>query len=155
MNRFFVLLLALLTACSVKQQPLRIEPNRVLFRSTEIAQTTPTPTDSIKWIRPIAFNRGVLKIRYMDGHEDRIAKNSFWGFSDRKGRVYRRYRRNYLEVVQIGELVTYKEHTTTTSSVDGQLQSVPVTNTYYSKTLDSPIYSSRKKAMQNTKLVVQ
>lgn len=155
MNRFLVLLLALLTACSVKQQPLRIEPNRVLFHSTEISQTTPTATDSVKWIRPIAFNRGVLKIRYLDGHEGRIAKNSFWGYSDRKGRVYRRYRRSYLEVVQVGELVRYEEHTTTASSVNGQMQSIPVTNTYYSKTLDSPIYSSRKKAMQDTKLVVQ
>ena len=77
MKRYIHLLwFVLLTACSAKHQPLRLEPNRVLFHSSEVGQVSTTPTDSIKWIRPIAFSRGTLKIRYADGHDTRVAKNT-------------------------------------------------------------------------------
>ena len=72
------------------------------------------------------------------------------GYSDRRGRVYRRYRKTYLEVVHMGDVVKYEEHTTTTHSVNGQAVGMPVTNTYYSKNLDSRIFSSPKKALRDT-----
>lgn len=138
-----LLFLVLLTACSA-HQPFRLDPNRVLFNSAEINQpvASATHTDSIKWIRPIPFSRGAIKVRYLDGHDVRIAKNTFWGYTDRKGKVYRHYRKTFLEVVHVGELVKYEVQTHTTYGT--------VTHTYYSKNLDSQTFSSPKKALRDT-----
>lgn len=154
MNRYIHFFwLVLLTACSAKQQPLRITPNRLLFHSTEMAQAA--SADSIKWIRPILFQRKVVKVRYPDNRDAVIARDSIWGYSDRRGRVYRRYRKTFLEVVQVGELIKYEEQTTTAYPVNGQVMGATVTNTYYSRNLDSQIFSSPKKALRDSGAVYQ
>ncbi|MFD1144806.1 hypothetical protein ACFQ4C_26995 [Larkinella insperata] len=138
--RQIVVLLALLVSACAPQQRLRTEPNRLLLQSTDINNTT--ASQPVKSIHPSFLGFGNLTIRYADGRTEKVSKKSVWGYTDKKGRVYRYYRNTYFEVLDLDEVVRY-ERTRPHSPKNPRLQQ------FYSKTLDSKLFNSRKKALRD------
>lgn len=116
---------------------------RLLFSSADLPGTL--PIKPVKSIRGGALTR-YFTVRYQDGTEERVPKASVWGYVDKKNRTFRRLKHRFLEVNKIGDLVEYVSHDLRPIGPNGQMMSV--TNYHFSKTLDSPVYASRKKALR-------
>lgn len=127
----------LLTAGSASAQ------QRLLYTSADLPGTL--PAKPVKSIRGGALTR-YLTVHYHDGTEERILKTSVWGYVDKKSRTFRRLKHQFLEVHKIGDLVEYVSHDV--QAVGPPVHMIPVTHYFFSKTLDSPVYASRKKAMR-------
>lgn len=104
------------------------------------------PTDSIAKLRPgnswLARN---VKITLQNGERKTISKKAIWGYSDIGGLVWRRFKNTYYQILRVGDVVEYEiiEPRTVGPSM---VISEPVRK--YSKTLDSKIVSSRRRALR-------
>ncbi len=116
---------------------------RLLYTSADLPGTL--PAKPVKSIRGGALTR-YFTVRYQDGTEERVPKTSVWGYVDKKNRTFQRMKHNFMEVAKIGEVVEYVSHEL--RFVGHPLHTIPVVNHYFSKTLDSPVYASRKKALR-------
>jgi len=65
---------------------------------------------------------------------------------DKKNRTFRRLKHYFLEVNKIGEVIEYVSQEL--RYVGRPVHTIAVTNYYFSKILDSPVYTSRKKALR-------
>ncbi|MBO0934476.1 hypothetical protein [Fibrella aquatilis] len=148
--RIFLLLFAvLISACSAKYQPLRVQPNRLLTSSAALNDPATAPDTTIKRIRAAGWLSRKIVIKKQDGSVVRIPKNTVWGYSDKNGKVWRRYRATFYQVIRIADVVEYQDVVAQTYAVNGQPYTVQQTVTRYSRTLDSPIYGTKRRALRD------
>jgi hypothetical protein len=148
MRRFLFFLLLIVAACAPgPRNGLHMEPNQLLRQSSDLYRTE--RDIPIKSVGRIFLNGRVIVIRYPDGRSEKVPRAAVWGYSDKKGKVVRLYRKTEYEVVAMGDIITYQQQTTQTTLVGSQPTTRTVIETFYSKTLDSKIFSSRKKAVQD------
>ena len=144
MKKLTLLLFVMLGACSPKTvATLRTQPNRVLYSSAEIDQIN--TADSIVRLKSGGFFAKNLKLTLRNGERRTIPGKLVWGYSDEKGAIWRRFRNSYYQVLQIRDVVEYEiiePRTVGPSMVINE----PIRK--YSKTLDSKIVSSRKRALR-------
>jgi len=123
---------------------VQAQEKRILYASTDIQQEPTTPR--IKTIRGNSLS-SFLTVRYEDGTKKRIAINNLWGFID-KGIIHRRTGKNFVAILnQQPGLIEYgsmpiPDYDVTTKSTDWR--NGPH---YFSKTLDSKLYPSKKAAL--------
>ena len=101
---------------------------------------SPGTSAGIRKIRPQGVGKYV-KVYYEDGRTEKIAKDSLWGYRDKKGNTFRMYRREPYLIISDNEIVTYA-HRKMVGNGNGV-----VWQTYrlYSLTRNSPIVSRKKK----------
>ncbi|GAB3913635.1 hypothetical protein GCM10028803_58040 [Larkinella knui] len=149
MRRTVFIFALLVASCSprIRQEQMRMAPSQLLSRSSDVFRTE--PGRPIKAVRSIFLNAKNLNVHYLDGQSEIVPRNEVWGYSDKKGRIYRLYKRAQYEVVNVGDVITYEQQSTQNTLVGSQTTVTNVIETFYSKTLDSKIFSSRKKALQD------
>ncbi len=144
------LLFILMAGCTANVQPFLIRPNRVLTSSADVSRQTIGDDPSIKSIKVGGLLSSKIDIQNQDGTKERIPKKSVWGYSDKKGHVWRRQGSNFFEVVEIAEFVKYRTTVYNIQQVNGITQTNPQDSWLFSRTLDSPIYPSRRRALRDT-----
>lgn len=142
---FFVLFVASCTRQT--RQGLQMEPNQLLRQSSDLYHTEPGPP--IKTVGSGFLNGRNVSIRYSDGRSEKVPRKEIWGYSNKKGKIYRLYGKTEYEVVTVGDVITYEQQSTRNTMVGSQTTITTVIETFYSKTLDSKIFSSRKKALND------
>lgn len=143
-------ILLALAGCTPTVQPFLIQPNRLLTSSADLSRQNTSDNSSIKSIQGSnGFSSNII-IKKKDGTKERVLAELVWGYSDKNGNVWRRQKRSFFEVVKIGELVEYMTITHTTNQVNGITYNDQQTVWLFSRTLDSPIYSSKKRALRDT-----
>jgi hypothetical protein len=145
MKKLTVVFLVMVGGCSPELRPsLKIQPNRVLYASTDICQVS--TADSVARIKPGNFllTRNVT-LTLRNGEHKTIPKKEIWGYSDAKGTIWRRFKTAYYQVLRIGDVVEYKIIEPRTVG-PGMVIDEPVRK--YSKTLDTKIVSSRRRALR-------
>lgn len=144
MKKLTLLLLIALSGCSPNRITITTQPNRVLYTSGELNQLA--DADSITKIRPGNFWMAKnLRLTLRSGERKTIPKQDIWGYSDEKGNVWRRFRNSYYQVLKISDVVEY-EITEPRNVGRNIVVQEPVKK--YSKTLDSRIVGSRKRAIR-------
>ena len=146
MKTLLFLILTVLSGCSPQTRSLlAIQPNRILYTSQDINRAE--SIDSIVKLKPgnswLARN---VKIILRNGEQKTIPKKTIWGYSDAKGTIWRRFKNDYYQIFRIGDVIEYEiiePRTVGPSMVINE----PVRK--YSKTLDSKIVSSRKRALRS------
>ena len=86
-------------------------------------------------------------VKYEDGSKRRINNKDVWGFIQ-DGRLYRRYRRDFLEVVSQRDLIEYKSRTIPQWDVITKSTHMVERPHVFSKTLDSKLHPSAKAALK-------
>ncbi|GAB3931246.1 hypothetical protein [Larkinella terrae] len=147
--RRIVFILALLTAaCSPgTRKGLQMEPNQLLRQSSDLYRSEPGPP--IKSVGAVFLNARNVRIRYPDGRFEIIPRKEIWGYSNKKGKIFRLYGKTEYEVVTVGDVITYEQQSTQNVMAGNHPTVTTVIETFYSKTLDSKIFSSRKKALND------
>ena len=146
MKKLTLFFLVILGGCTPNTTPkLAIQPNRVLYSSAELDQVS--TADSIARIRPGGFLGNTLKFTLRDGERRSIPKKEIWGYSDEKGRVWRCFKKTCYQVLRVSDVVEYE---ISESRNVGHNIYVYEPVKFYSKTLDSKIVGSRKRALQST-----
>ncbi|WP_461085329.1 hypothetical protein [Spirosoma flavus] len=144
MKKLIFLSLVILAGCSPKMgSRFTAQPNRVLYSSSEIDQVS--ASDSITRIRPGSFLGNNLRITLRNGERKSIPKKTVWGYSDEKGRVWRRFKSTYYQILRVSDVVEY-EIIEQRAAGPNMVVNEPVR--MYSKTLDSRIVGSRKRALR-------
>ena len=144
MRKLTLLLLITLGGCSPNRVALITQPNRVLYTSTDINQIS--TIDSITRIRSSGFLTAKnLKFTLRNGERKTIPKKTIWGYSDRKGNVWRCFKNTNYQVLSIKDVVEYE---TTEPRTVGPSMVIYEPIRKYSKTLDSRIVGSRKRAIR-------
>ncbi|UFH52931.1 hypothetical protein [Spirosoma sp. KNUC1025] len=144
MKKLTVLLLIVLGACSPKTvATFTIEPNRLLYSSKELNQ--PSTADSIARIKPSGFIGKNLKLTLRNGERRIVSRKTVWGYSDAKGNIWRRFKNDYYQVLRVSDVIEYEVIESRTVGPNMVINE-PVK--MYSKTLDSKIVGSRKRALQ-------
>ena len=117
------------------------QDNRILYTSKEVSQSE-TRTPRITSIADRAIHN-FLTVKYEDGLKKRIANSEVWGYIA-DGKLYRRYKRDFLEVISQNDVVKYRPKPI--SKYDVITKSTPMVERPYlfSKSLDGKIYSSEK-----------
>ncbi|WP_460672770.1 hypothetical protein [Larkinella ripae] len=118
----------------------------ILFQSTFVISQIESGAP-IKAVEAILVNERNALIWYSDGHREKLPRNEIWGYRNKKGRVYRLYSKTEQEAVPEGNVITCRQETMQTSVANNQ--AVAVTETFYGETLDSRIFSGRRKTLQN------
>jgi hypothetical protein len=118
------------------------QENRVLYSSAEIKQEPAPP--KIKSIRS-ASAFPFITVVYENGSKKKIDNKDVWGFI-LDGRLYRRYKRDFLEVVNQGELIEYKSRPIPDYDVTTNSTNMIERPHVFSKTLDGKLYPSAKAA---------
>ncbi|MCF0073487.1 hypothetical protein LZD49_23615 [Dyadobacter sp. CY261] len=113
----------------------------LLYRSTDIETTQ--PDSSIRNIWPQKFGRYMV-IKYKNGVKTKVPKDAVWGFRDKKGRLYRMFKREPFEVVKNEGYVRYAFN----SFIYIDPMIIPHKEARFSATLDSPIVFTKKKALR-------
>ena len=145
MSKAISILILTLTLC-LWLTHVQAQEKRILYASTDIQQEPTTPR--IKTIRGNGLS-SFLTVRYEDGSKKRIAVKDIWGYIDR-GTICRRVGKNFLAVAkQEPGLIEYysmplPDYDVTTKSTDWREGPH-----YFSKTLDSKLYPSKKAALKN------
>ncbi|MFD2570212.1 hypothetical protein ACFSUS_06170 [Spirosoma soli] len=144
MKKLLYIFLVTLGGCSPKTSAvLTTQPNRILYASTDINQAT---DDSVARIKPGGFILGKnIKVTLRTGERRIIPRKDIWGYSDEKGKVWRCFKKTFYQVVQIGDVVEY-EVIELRNTGNNLYVNEPVR--LYSKTLDSKIVGSRKRALR-------
>lgn len=142
--------LILMVGCTAKVQPFLIQPNRLLTSSADLSRPNIGDDASIKSIKAGGVFSSNITIRKQDGTRERVPAKSVWGYSDKNGHVWRRQKRSFFEVIEVGELVKYRTEVSTTTQFNGITQTNNQEAWLFSRTLDSPIYSSRRRALRDT-----
>lgn len=94
---------------------------KLLYHSSDIGQSDSL---TIKKIRGHQY-RKYVKVIKVDGTKTKVLKDSLWGFTDRKGRIFHYYKRIPFRVIFKDDFVKYVYH-------NGRYS-----HTLYSKSLDS------------------
>lgn len=94
---------------------------KVLYKGTDIGQSD---SSTVKTIRAQQYSR-YLKVLNRDGTKTRVLKDSLWGFSDRKGHIFRFRKRLPYRVIFKNDFVKYVYN------------GCRFTNIFYSKSPDS------------------
>ena len=148
MRRIVVVFVLLAAACAPStRKGLSMEPNQLLRQSSDLYRTESGPP--IRSVGAVFLNGRYVQVRYPDGHTEKMPRKELWGYSNKKGKIFRLYGKTEYEVVTIGEVITYQQETTQAVMAGSQTTPIPVTETFFSKTLNSKIFSSRKKALQD------
>ncbi len=140
------LLFILVGGCSPKTGiTLTIQPNRVLYTSAAVYQKN--ADDSIARIKPggPVFGKNLTFIR-INGERKKVPRNEIWGYSDEKGRVWRSFKKTYCKVLRVDDIVEYEVTEPRTVGLNTVVNE-PVK--LYSKTLESTIFRSRKRAIRD------
>lgn len=127
--------LMLLSACSSEHALVRTQPNRLIYQSRDLFQT-----DSLSQyvrVRPGFFRASGLVAKLPNRTRKHIPTGAAWGYSDRKGLVYRYYRGDSYQLVSVGEMMVYNQKL---------YDPITPTLTAYSRTLDEPITRNRNRA---------
>lgn len=145
MKKLVAVLLLVLGGCSPKHvAKLTIQPNRVLYVSDDLHQVS--EVDSIARIRPTGFlGTKNIRLTLQNGERQKVARKDIWGYSDEKGHVWRRFRKSFYEVVRVSDVVEY-EVIEPRNVGNNIVIYEPIT--LYSKTLNSKIVGSRKRALR-------
>ena len=148
MRRILFFLVLLAAACSPgPRKGLHMEPSQLLRQSSDLYRTE--PSQPIKSVGATFLSGQHVVIRYPDGRTEKVPRASVWGYSNKKGKIYRIYGKTEYEVVTVGDVITYEQQSTRNTMVGSQTTITTVIETFYSKTLDSKIFSSRKKALND------
>lgn len=145
MKKLVTVLLLVLGGCSPKPvAQLTIQPNRVLQTSEDLQQVS--AVDSIARIKPggLLVTKNIRLI-LRNGERQRVARKAIWGYSDDKGHVWRSFRKTFYEVVRVNDVVEY-ELIEPRNVGNNVVVYQPVR--LYSKTLNSKIVGSRKRALR-------
>ena len=135
---FFNLILSLSDSYSQAQE------NRVLYSIAEIKEQPTLPKiTSIRSATAFPF----ITAKYEDGSKKRINSKDIWGFIQ-DGRLYRRYKLDFLEVVSQGDLIEYKSRPIPHYDVITKSTTMIDRPHIFSKTLDGKLYSSAKDAQK-------
>jgi hypothetical protein len=124
-----------------------MEPNQLLRQSSDMYRTE--PNEPIKAVGSAFLNSRNIIIRYPDGRSEKVPRREVWGYSSKKGRIFRLYGKTEYEIKTIGDLISYEQERTENQTVGNQVTTTTVIYKFYSKTLDSKIFSSRKKALKD------
>ncbi|WP_420150326.1 hypothetical protein [Spirosoma sp.] len=145
MKKLALFLLIALSGCSPNRATLTVQPNRILYSSSDMNETS--TADSIAQIKPgnFVFAKN-LRLRLQNGERKTIAKKAIWGYSDEKGKVWRRFRNSYYQIMEVSDVVEY-EKIEPRNVGPGMVIYEPVK--MYSKTLDSKIVGSRRRALRS------
>lgn len=146
--RLPLLLLLLAVGCTT-MQTFRTTPNRLLYSSADVSRPNVTADPSVRAVRKAGFFSNDIVTVKQDGSQTRVPENTLWGYVDKDGKVWRRYRKDFLEVRQIGVLVEYIELRSEQRRVNGRTQYSRNRVSLFSRTLDSPIYQSRSRALRD------
>ena len=143
------LLLFIVSACTARYQPLRVQPNRLVDNSSALYSQTTAPDTTIKRIRAAGWLSRNIVVKHQDGSVVRVPKNTVWGYSDKSGKVWRRYRSGFYEVMRVADVVEYRDMVSQTYQSNGTTHTIQQPVTRYSRTLDSPIYGTRRRALRD------
>lgn len=144
---FIFVLFAAACAPGRPRQQMHMEPNQLLRQSSDLYRTE--PESPIKSVGSTFLSGRTIQIRYPDGRTEKVPRASVWGYSNKKGKIYRIYGKAEYEVVTVGDVITYEQQSTRNIMAGSQSTTRTVIETFYSKTLDSKIFSSRKKALSD------
>jgi hypothetical protein len=147
--RSCLLFLFLVAACTARYQPLRVQPNRLIDNSSAIYSQATTPDTTVKRIRAAGWLSRNIVIKKQDGSVLRVPKNTVWGYSDKNGKVWRRYRSGFYEVLRVADVVEYRDMVSQTYQTNGHSYTNQQPIIRYSRTLDSPIYGTRRRALRD------
>lgn len=114
--------------------PLVLAGQNILRHSNESMQVSGDTL--IRRITPQRYGKYV-RIRYHDGSKQKVFKDSLWGYIDKKGSVYRIYRRQQYRVLESDQIVKY--------AYKKYVGKAWRTYLAYSKNLDSRIVNRKKK----------
>lgn len=148
--KLILIFILLLAGCTARVQPLLIQPNRLLTNSADLSGQPISDDPSIRSIRASNGFSSTIIIKKQDGAKERVPAKSVWGYSDKNGNVWRRQKRSFFQVVKIGEFVEYVTITHTSNQINGITHNDQQTVWLFSRTLDSPIYSSKKRVLRDT-----
>lgn len=145
MKRLAFAILILVGGCSPKTVTrLTLQSNRLLYTSSDINQVS--LVDSISRIRAGGLFLGKnVKFTLRNGEHRTVPKSEIWGYSDEKGRVWRCFRKSFYQVLRVNNVVEY-EVVESRNVGHNIVVNEPVR--MYSKTLDSKIVGSRKRALR-------
>ncbi|MBO0937672.1 hypothetical protein J2I47_14030 [Fibrella sp. HMF5335] len=145
----YLLLLFMVSACTARYQPLRVQPNRLINNSSALYSPVTAPDTTIKRIRAAGWLSRNIVIKNQDGSVLRVPKNTVWGYSDKNGKVWRRYRSGFYQVIRIADVVEYQDIVSQTYQTNGHTYTTQQPVIRYSRTLDSPIYGTRRRALRD------
>jgi hypothetical protein len=112
---------------------------QVLYSSQDIHQSYKGP--AIKSIRQNWVFSPAITVRYVDGHTERIPKDSIWGYEDRRGRLYRYYKNEFYKIRKEKDVIYY-----TIQRPNGE----GITNHhYFSQDYDTPLRWTKNKARRD------
>lgn len=145
MKKLTILLAIALSSCSPDRATLTVQPNRILYSSTDINGAT--TADSIIRIKPgnFVFAKNV-RLTLQNGERKTISKKAIWGYSDEKGKLWRRFRNTFYQIMEVSDVVEYEKIVPRTTGPNMVIYE-PVK--MHSKTLDSKIVGSRKRALRS------
>ena len=118
---------------------------RVLYSSQAINQ--PYQGAAIKRIRPHWLYSPIITVHYADGRQQKVARDSIWGYEDQRGRVYRYYKHTFYLVLGAKDVVTYNSPRPVGRAV--------VNVRYFSHDYDSPIRMTESKARLDSSQISQ
>lgn len=126
---------ALLLVCYFGTSPAQ----RIFYSSQDLSRSD--TSQAITTIRPHWLAGQLashITIVYKNGLKRTINRDSIWGFEDGTHSLYRSYQGNLYKLDQVDDLLRY-------TSATSRYQLIR-----YSKTLDSPLYSTKRKAKSDT-----
>lgn len=129
------ILFGLLLICCFGTSPAQ----RILYSSRDLIRSD--TSQAISAIRPhwlagqLATNITVI---YKNGVKRKVSRDSIWGFKDSDQSIYRSYQGNLYKMEQADNVLMYSSATSRYLLVR------------YSKTLDSPLYPTKRKAESDT-----
>lgn len=112
---------------------------RILYTSRDLNRTD--TTRAIDAIRPHWFAGQFatnITVIHKNGVKQKISRDSIWGFEDRDHSVYRSYQGDLYRMNQADDLLMYMNATSHYRFIR------------YSRTLDSPLYGTKRKARKDT-----
>ncbi len=120
------------------------QENRILYSSVEIKQAPALPNiSSIRSASAFPF----VTVVYENGTKKKIDNKDIWGFIS-EGRLYRRYKRDFLEVVKQGDLIEYRSRRIPDYDVTTNSTNMIDRPHVFSRTLDGKLYPSVKAALK-------
>ncbi len=114
---------------------------RILYRSGDLNR--PDTARTVRDVRPNGRLASTVTVLYKDGRQENVSRRAIWGYQDRQKRVYRYYRGSFYLLVDVGNPVQYLQ-----DAVVGN--GVLIDVRYYSKTLDSRIRRTKRRARKDT-----
>ena len=149
MRLSLLLFVVLVSACTARYQPLRVQPNRLIDNSSALYSQTAAPDTTVKRIRAAGWLSRNIVVKNQDGSVVRVPKNTVWGYSDKNGKVWRRYRSGFYEIIRVADVVEYRDMVSRPYQTNGNTYTYQQAIVRYSRTLDSSIYGTRRRALRD------